>query len=91
MEENNVVMNEETIETVVDDSAEEENPAAGILLLVSLGAAGTVAVQQLYRRVLKPFGKVMKAKWDNRQKSKAKHEKTSDEDDDTVVQEENAE
>ena len=89
MEENNVVMNEETIETVVDDSAEEENPAAGILLLVSLGAAGTVAVQQLYRRALKPFGRMVKAKMTNRQKSKAKDD--SEKDDSVIVQEENAE
>ena len=89
MEENNVMNNEEVLENVVDDASEEGNSTAGILLLVSLGAAGTVAVQQLYRRVLKPFGRMVKAKMTNRQKSKAKDD--SEKDDSVIVQEENAE
>lgn len=63
--ENEIMNNEEIIETNTNTEpvlAEEDGSAAGMALLVGIGVAGTVAVQQLYKRVLKPIGGKIKAK-----------------------------
>jgi hypothetical protein len=59
-----IMNNEENIETNTEPvlTNEEDGSAAGMALLVGLGVAGTVAAQQLYRRVLKPIGGKIKAK-----------------------------
>ena len=61
----NEIMNEEIIETNTNTEpvpTEEDGSAAGMALLVGVGVAGTVAAQQLYKRVLKPIGGKIKAK-----------------------------
>ena len=63
--ENEIMNNEEIIETNTNAEpvlAEDDGSAAGMALLVGIGVAGTVAVQQLYKRVLKPIGGKAKAK-----------------------------
>ena len=63
--ENEIMNNEEIIETNTNAEpvlAEDDGSAAGMALLVGIGVAGTVAVQQLYKRVLRPIGGKVKAK-----------------------------
>lgn len=90
MEENNVVMNEETTE-VKNEAVQstDDGTAAGIALLVGVGVAGTIAAQQLYKKALAPFGRSIRDKWKNRKKKPVETEKSSD--GEVVVQEENAE
>jgi hypothetical protein len=62
--ENNEIVNNEEIETNTEPVLmnEEDGSAAGMALLVGIGIAGTVAAQQLYKRVLRPIGGKVKAK-----------------------------
>ena len=62
--ENEIMNNEEIIETNTETvlTTDEDGSAAGMALLVGIGVAGTVAVQQLYKRVLRPIGGKAKTK-----------------------------
>lgn len=64
MENNEIMNNEENIETNTETvlTTDEDGSAAGMALLVGIGIAGTVAAQQLYKRVLGPIGGKVKAK-----------------------------
>lgn len=58
MEENNVVMENEELETEMVPAEEtyDESNGGSTLIGVAIGVAGTLGVQWLYKKALKPLG-----------------------------------
>lgn len=56
MEENNVVMENEELETVPAEETYDESNGGSTLIGVAIGVAGTLVAQWVYKKALKPLG-----------------------------------
>ena len=87
MEENNVVMENEELETetVPAEETYDESNGGSTLVGVALGVAGTLGAQWLYKKALKPLGgKIKDTIAAHKAKKLAKKESKADTDNDSA-------
>ena len=86
MEENNVVMENEELETEMVPAEETDESNGGSTLIgVAIGVAGTLGAQWVYKKALKPLGgKIKDTIVTHKAKKLAKKESTTDNGDDSA-------
>lgn len=87
MEENNVVMENEELETktVPAEETYDESNGGSTLIGVAIGVAGTLGAQWLYKKALKPLaGKIKDGIAAHKAKKLAKKESKADTDNDSA-------
>lgn len=84
MEENNVVMENEELETEMVPAEEtyDESNGGSTLIGVAIGVAGTLGAQWLYKKALKPLGGKIKDGIEAHKAKKAAKKAESSKDDD---------
>ena len=84
MEENNVVMENEELETEMVPAEEtyDESNGGSTLIGVAIGVAGTLGAQWLYKKALKPLGGKIKDGIEAHKAKKQAKKAESDKDDD---------
>ena len=86
MEENNVVMENEELETEMVPAEETDESNGGSTLVgVAIGVAGTLGAQWVYKKAIKPLGgKIKVAIEDRKAKKLAKKASKTDTDNDSA-------
>lgn len=86
MEENNVVMENEELETeMVPEEVCDESSGGSTLIGVAIGVAGTLGAQWLYKKALKPLGGKIKSGIEaHKAKKEAKKASKTDNGDDSA-------
>ena len=85
MEENNVVMENEELETEMVPAETDESNGGSTLIGVAIGVAGTLGAQWVYKKALKPLGgKIKDTIVAHKAKKLAKKESKADTDNDSA-------
>lgn len=85
MEENNVVMENEELETEMVPEETDESNGGSTLIGVAIGVAGTLGAQWVYKKALKPLGgKIKDTIAAHKAKKLAKKESKADTDNDSA-------